>query len=530
MVSRWQMLFGRGTGESQHRGASEAPEGAVKAGVPNPASSAPDAAKIAPTPYAPMEHLGEQNELLHVRFGYMADRLEDLKSLTEDFNLLTRPIAEMAVELPKAKSRILEFEALLHRETEDGRAAKEELKALRAQYSAVCEEKNSVVKRAGSVERALEQAEDEIAKLRTRHSELESLAEAFEKRSSLDKGNRERLESELSTISGELARNVESSHVLNSELSRQKDRADQIEREGARLQKIVDNQVLQIVEHQSRINDLDKVGIAHVQVIEELRRRLSAEQSEHHSALHKQELLGSSLSADKASLLLKVDELNARIASSDKTIGQLRIAVTERDSALHATEESLHASLKEAQTKERQVAVLGQQLEDRTNQWTELKRVYEETHKRAAMLSKALAAKSAALDGAVDQAQSRLEQVEELNQRFESERASLGAANRRLIEELENERAERTLAQGALKIARESRASLQRQNEALKRANRAMRSAPQREEDESDSVEGLEEAGKKPDGIASDPYSRPEAPVSNVSHFPSKSKELSDTP
>ena len=60
-----------------------------------------------------------------------------------------------------------------------------------------------------------------------------------------------------------------------------------------------------------------------------------------------------------------------------------------------------------------------------------------------------------------------------LTQRFEQDRLALEAVNRRLIEELQNEKAERTLAQGALDIARESRAALQRQNESLKRASRS---------------------------------------------------------
>jgi crescentin len=93
------------------------------------------------------------------------------------------------------------------------------------------------------------------------------------------------------------------------------------------------------------------------------------------------------------------------------------------------------------------------------------------------MLAKALAAKDAALENAVDKARLRSERVDQLTKRFEQERAVLETAHRRLLEELENERAERTLAQGALKIARESRASLQRLNESLKRQNRSIRTA-----------------------------------------------------
>jgi crescentin len=45
--------------------------------------------------------------------------------------------------------------------------------------------------------------------------------------------------------------------------------------------------------------------------------------------------------------------------------------------------------------------------------------------------------------------------------------------NHRLIEELQHERSERKLAQGALDIARESRVALQKQHEALRRSARS---------------------------------------------------------
>jgi crescentin len=96
-----------------------------------------------------------------------------------------------------------------------------------------------------------------------------------------------------------------------------------------------------------------------------------------------------------------------------------------------------------------------------------------EMEARCDMLVKALAAKDASLESVNSRAANLTDRVEALTLRFEQERMALEVANRRLIEELQNERAERTLAQGALDIARESRSALQRQNESLKRATRS---------------------------------------------------------
>ena len=85
------------------------------------------------------------------------------------------------------------------------------------------------------------------------------------------------------------------------------------------------------------------------------------------------------------------------------------------------------------------------------------------------MLSKALSAKEALLESANRKIANLSGRIEQINTRFEQERASLEVANRRLIEELQSEKAERSLAQGALDIARNSRSKLLTQYTALKR-------------------------------------------------------------
>ncbi|MFL5027552.1 MAG: chromosome partitioning protein ParA, partial [Microvirga sp.] len=56
--------------------------------------------------------------------------------------------------------------------------------------------------------------------------------------------------------------------------------------------------------------------------------------------------------------------------------------------------------------------------------------------------------------------------------RFEQERNTLEAANRRLTVELQNEKAERSLMQGALEIARESRIKIQKKYISLRKKTR----------------------------------------------------------
>ena len=88
------------------------------------------------------------------------------------------------------------------------------------------------------------------------------------------------------------------------------------------------------------------------------------------------------------------------------------------------------------------------------------------------MLNKAIAAKDFQIESSDNKLTSLTERIDQLTKRFEQERNTLEAANRRLTEELQNEKAERSLVQGALEIARESRVKIQKKYIALRKKTR----------------------------------------------------------
>ena len=472
-----------------------------------------DDARRSPEAGGRLENLGEQNELLHVRFAYMADRLEDLKSLTEDFNLLTRPIEEMASELPRAKARVLEVEALLSRELKENRTLKAELTNASEQLSVVVNDHNSLKAQHRSLQEAVERSEAIVADDRVKIAELNQLLGNAERQAAIEAENRERLNAEVSSLSIELSQRYDELQAAEDRLSRQTGRNDELDRENKRLQKIVDQQVVQVVDLQARSNELERGIQNQAQEIHDLRGKLEVSQAERQKSDHNYEITVSSLSAEKSSLSLKVDALNARLASAEQSANQAREQLSEREAALRHAEDALRTSGKERAAMERRIAGLENNVADYAEQLRDGQRVINELNSRCDMLGKALSAKDAALESALDKARARSERVDELTKRYEQERASLETTNRRLVEELENEKAERTLAQGALKIARESRASLQRQNEALKRANRAMRTASSSDEPEPE---------REPRRVSNG------EPASNVSVFAPPQKDLPD--
>jgi crescentin len=102
----------------------------------------------------------------------------------------------------------------------------------------------------------------------------------------------------------------------------------------------------------------------------------------------------------------------------------------------------------------------------------ELQRSRIELQERVEMLNKAIAAKDFQIESSDNKLASLSERIDQVTKRFEQERNTLEAANRRLTEELQNEKAERSLMQGALEIARESRIKIQKKYISLRKKTR----------------------------------------------------------
>ena len=106
MAFAWSFFGGRNSEGSVRGGEQQA---SVPHSEPQYFDDAPGAS-VPSRAAGSLDTLGQCNELVGVRFSQMVDRLEDLKSLSEDSGLIVEPIEAIAVELPQVKARILEFE------------------------------------------------------------------------------------------------------------------------------------------------------------------------------------------------------------------------------------------------------------------------------------------------------------------------------------------------------------------------------------------------------------------------------------
>jgi crescentin len=422
---------------------------------------------------APLDSLGQRNELLRVRFSQLVDRLEDLKSLSADFSLIIEPVEEIALELPQAKARVMETEALLSREVETNHSLRREVDDLTSRLSSVSGELASATARSRKLESDIHEYATALDEQRILLREKTLLVDNIERQLAAEVEQHASTAAELALQRAEGDAVEQSLQRSEAALQRESEQHSIFERESRRLQQLVGEQVARIAELETRNGELADSRQASLQTIATLEERLLESELARQKYAGEQDGVINQLAAERSSLGLKLDAVAARLASTEQILANVRGQFREKDEALRTAERSLKEALLERIAADRRVEAMRGELAHQVEQLGEAHRLRQEFDERCEMLSKALAAKDAALEKSLAKSASLGDRLESLTKRYENDRMAQEAAGRRLIEELESEKAERTLAQGALEIARENRVALQRQNEALKRAVRA---------------------------------------------------------
>lgn len=172
---------------------------------------------------------------------------------------------------------------------------------------------------------------------------------------------------------------------------------------------------------------------------------------------------------------MKLEAATNRAESNEQLLGQARNQLREKDEAHRIADRNFKEASIARTTAERRLDSLQTDLARQTERFLDMQRLRGELESRCDMLGKALAAREAAVEQAGIRNAALVERIEQMTHRQEAARAEFELANRRLTEDLQNERSERALVQGALDIARETRVSLQKQYEVLKRSGRGWR-------------------------------------------------------
>lgn len=431
-----------------------------------------DSVEAAQHPYSAFDAIGQRNELVRVRISQMMERLDDLKSLQADFSQILEPLAVVADELPQAKIRIAELEVLLAREQEHIRSVRRELGEVNSRAATSANELAAASTELQRLEGQLREREAEAEELRVRVRDRTVAVENMERQLFAETEQVRALTGENKSLRLEAQAADQAMTRAERELNDLGERLSLSEQDARRLQALAGEQAVRLSEAEARVVELTQQVELLRQRNRDLEAQLAAETSARERGEGQFETEMAAIRADRANLAMKLDAALGRSGTLEQLLGQVRSQLREREEAARTADRALKEFQIERTTLDRRLEGLQGELQRQTERVSELQRLRGDADSRADMLTKALAAKEAAMDQAQTRVATLADRMEQLGRRHEAEKGELQAANRRLVEELQNERSERALAQGALDIARETRSSLQKQHEALKRAVR----------------------------------------------------------
>ncbi len=426
----------------------------------------------------PLDTLGQQSESVRDRINQMAERLDDMRSLSSDFGLIVGPLNEFVEQHAASRARLMEVEALLNRERELAAATRAELGALQVTSARTFGDVQDALAALTDREETIRRQDTQLTELRIRAADLKSHAGSLESRLQGEMDRARALADDNAALRHEVA-SVEDARVASQRsLAETRETLSLTEAEAARLQVLTETLSTRVASLNRTVSDLEPQLQAARSTAALMQGKFNVEQAARQKSEAARDAERAAHDMDLSSQAMKIDGLNAHIANTDKLIAHLRDQLHETAEAFRVAEKSLRDATTEKAALERRLQAAQEVSARSAAQLGEAQRSAVDLGNRADMLAKAVAAKDQALEAAQRKSTSLLDRIETMNARFALERSEFEATHRRMIEELQNERAERSLAHGALDIARKSRAALLAQYTALKRRTGAVDGRP----------------------------------------------------
>lgn len=432
-------------------------------GKPDPALARPDGA---------LDSIGQKNELIRVRFANLIDRLDEIRSLKDDFVLLTEPVYDLIRTYPNLQARLLEAEAVLRQETDTTGFLRREMADLTASHARQADDLSSTMSQLRKAEAKIREQESSIEDMRLNLKDKEAIVADLENQLAIETERARNITEENQALRMEAHDADQAVARAERELIENRERNGLLDHEVKRLQKLTEEQNYRLSSLSNRYAELESQLEVSRQRASELETKLMAEQVTRQRLETQIDSERSAHQTDLSALDMKIEGLNSRLSATDKILAHTRDQLRDKNEALRSVERGLKEATIEKNTLERRLEATQQEAERQAALVNELQRSRVELQERIEMLNKAIAAKDFQIESSDNKSSSLAERMDQSLKRFEQERNALEAANRRLTEELQNEKAERSLIQGALEIARESRTKIQKKYVALRKKTR----------------------------------------------------------
>jgi crescentin len=189
MSSGWNSFRNRFGGKKQQDDALDSRREPLEDRQPAaPSRAAPEerGEPVAARPNGALDAVGQKNELIRVRFANLIDRLEEIRSLKEDFALLSEPVNDLIRNYPQLQSRLLETEAVLRKETETTLALRRELGDLGSLHARTMDDLSAALSQLRKAEARARDHESAVEDLRLTLKDKEAVAVDLENQLSIE--------------------------------------------------------------------------------------------------------------------------------------------------------------------------------------------------------------------------------------------------------------------------------------------------------------------------------------------------------
>lgn len=437
-----------------------------------PPVRAPIAQEPRPAPYAPpppapntrvLDAVGQQNEAIRIRFNNLLERFDDVISLRSEFSTLVEPVVGLISEYPRVTAKLAETEQVLEQHRDTVFSLKNEMRETQSRMDRVQAEMNQALAERKRLEIQNGENEQLAAEFRSKNKQLDLIVADIENQLSAEIQRARSVSEENQALRAEAQAADQAATRFERDHAEAQEKLDLLEQENKGLQRTLSDQNQTIVVQANKLHELEQQLVLNRQQIAALEERLSGDQGARQRIEAQYEAERSAAQVNTSALEMKVEGLAGRLAATEKILANARDQIRERNEVVRASERSMREAIIERNALQRRLEAALQDIDRKTAQSADEHKSRSDLADRTDTLLKAISAKEALLKEAEALNDNLTARLTVLEERFEKERNALEASNKRMTEELAEQRSERSLAQGALEAARERVNELQTQ-------------------------------------------------------------------
>jgi crescentin len=411
-----------------------------------------------------LDATGRQTEMLRVGVGHLLERFDEFTRLKDVFSsLVAEPLTSLVANYPRIQAQLLEAAEALNRERHAAADLRGELRELKITYEKLAD---AFAVLEGQHQHATESARDyevRAAGLNTALKEHEQRTGDLERQLAAETGRARTASDELQTLRHEAHQADATIARLERDLAEARETLEIVQFDNQTLRTNSTEQTQRLTAFEARQADMQQQLRLAQEQTSELQAKCDAEHNLRKKLEAQLDAERSSAQGEIAAREMKVEGIASRMAVTEKILTQTREQLRDRTEELKAAERVAREALLEKTALERRLQAGEQELQRQTTVAAQSSEARTELDERCEMLTKAIAAKDSLLQRADNRASMLLERIDQLTRSFDEERSTLETNNKKLWDELQREKSERALAQGALETARRRRIETERE-------------------------------------------------------------------